>query len=309
MDAVSLLKVSNVDCRWWNMADWAVVTDATSDLIPSVAAQYGAIYVLPFIVRMNNQEYWAGAGLDWETFYSLMEAGHMPQTCVPPGETFVEYYTKACERHENVLAMHLSPQLSGMLNGAKAAADFVAFDNLRLYNSESVSLGLGLMAVHAYKLLNDGYEFERVLKELAYFRENSFLMGRPSTLKYLFNGGRLTRSQFLMSLALNIKVIIHYRDNALNPVGKTLGFKRAKNYILDELQKRFEPGSEITYSVMHALAPEERDEWLTEIEALYPDGDYFDCIFGPGLGAHLGPNAVAVFAIEGRLGEAKLADP
>ena len=242
----------------------------------------------------------------WDMFFGLMQEGHLPQTCVPPGETFEEHYTKAAERHDNVLAMHVTSKLSGFFNAGRLAARALDLDNIAMYDSESASVGLGFMAAHASKLLQSGMELEEVLPELKHFRENTLLMGRPATLKYLYNGGRLRRSQFLMSAALNIKVVMQYWDNELTPIKKTLGYSGAKNDILDRLVQRFKPGSEITYSVMHALAPDHRDEWLADIEQLYPDGTYIESSFGPGLGAHLGPHAVAIFAVPGRIGEPKL---
>ncbi len=101
-----------------------IVTDSTCDLPQEIIDQYH-ITVVPLFIQIGTREYRDGVDLSREEFYEkLPELRPHPTTAVPGIDLFVQTYERLIqEGATQIISIHISPKLSGVLNVAKAAAE------------------------------------------------------------------------------------------------------------------------------------------------------------------------------------------
>ena len=133
-----------------------VVTDGTSSLTPEMGQEYG-VHVVPLYVMFGEQSYVDGVDLSSEEFYRLLrESPHHPTTSQPTAEDFVKAYTAVWEAMPEgegnaIVSVHASLKLSATVNSARAAAKRLPEMDIRILDSQSITMGLGLMAIASPK--------------------------------------------------------------------------------------------------------------------------------------------------------------
>ncbi|MRR32690.1 DegV family EDD domain-containing protein, partial [bacterium] len=101
----------------------SIVTDSTCDLPAETIARY-SIQVIPLYINIDHQGYLDGIDITREEFYTRLPLyATPPSTAVPSTERFVAAYTTlADEGASEVLSIHISTALSGVMNVARIAA-------------------------------------------------------------------------------------------------------------------------------------------------------------------------------------------
>src|SRR4030042_369685 len=133
-----------------------VVTDSTADLPAKVIQEWG-ITVIPLQVNFGTEVYRDGVDLLPDEFYrKLMSSSVLPTTSVPPPGVFTEVYKKLGRDGNEVLSIHLSSRLSGTCDCARLAAKGLENKRLEIIDSQSVSMGMGILVFAAAKAAHEG---------------------------------------------------------------------------------------------------------------------------------------------------------
>ena len=100
-----------------------IVTDSTCDLPKSIVDE-NEITVIPLYINVGGESYRDGIDLSRQEFYTRLPSFSVPPTTAVPGhEVFAKTYRElAIEGATEILSIHISPTLSGMLDVARAAA-------------------------------------------------------------------------------------------------------------------------------------------------------------------------------------------
>jgi DegV family protein with EDD domain len=134
-----------------------IVTDSTSDLPPEIAGRQG-ITVVPAYINIGERSFLDGVDLTREAFYeSLPDYEAPPTTAAPSSGAFAETYERlAAEGGREILSIHIAGSLSGMMNAARLGAEAAESASVSLFDSEQLSMGLGLLAIVAAEAAKDG---------------------------------------------------------------------------------------------------------------------------------------------------------
>ena len=267
-----------------------IVTDSTSDLPREVAEEYG-IRVVPLAVNFGDEQYTDGVDLAAVEFYEKLRSGStMPRTSQPAPGQFADVYRAAIEQGRKVLSIHISSTLSGTYQAASLAAEMVGKEHVKVVDSLSVSMGLGLQVIAAARRnssLEEAYQAAMVAKE------NLGLLFLVDTLEYMEKNGRIGRAASLLGSLLQIKPVLTFTDGTVDVVEKVRGGRRARRRTLEIFQERV--GDDVVdVAVVHAGAQEQGQELLDEVQELVKcDKVYFGDI-GPTMGAHSGPGTLGL---------------
>ena len=143
-----------------------ILTDSTSDVPPEVAARLH-ITVVPAYVQIGNRSYRDGSfsgGLGREEFYTqLPTMPVVPTTAVPPAREFATAYRRLAGETDEVIAIVVSTNLSGMHNVAHLGTQEVPDLKVYVVDSEQVTMGLGWMAIAAAEAAADGKSAQEIL--------------------------------------------------------------------------------------------------------------------------------------------------
>ena len=171
-----------------------IVTDGTSSLTPEMGLEYG-VHVVPLYVMFGEQTYVDGVDLSSAEFYRLLkENPQHPTTSQPTPEDFVQAYTAVWESMPEgegnaIVSVHASLKLSATVNSARLAAEQLPEMDIRILDSQSISMGLGLMAIAAARAAKEGQSADEIVQLVEKLIQEVHVVFTVDTLEYLHKGG------------------------------------------------------------------------------------------------------------------------
>ncbi len=275
------------------MKKTALVTDSTADLPADFAREHN-IKIVPLRVFFGEEEYRDGLDIKPREFYQrLREKDELPSSSQPSPDDFASVYQELLKDYQEIISVHLSSSLSGTINAANIAREKVK-GAIHIFDSYTVSLGIGLQIREAVKFIQKGSSTRQVLEHLQKVRDNSATYFTLDTLKYLYMGGRISRARSLMGSILRIKPILQLVPDGVAPAGRA----RNKKQLINEVVKKFknearnrEAGG---LAVAHGDAPEMAQKMQATLEETFSIKTSFFGEIGPTLGVHSGPGVVGI---------------
>jgi DegV family protein with EDD domain len=273
----------------------ALVLDSTADF-PDAQIRFPNMRVVPLYVRFGEESFRDYVELDPRGFYRrLREAAELPTTSQPTPQDFLSIY-HALAGYERVYSLHISSKLSGTFQSATLAAAEDGSDRIRLVDTESASVGIGMLALAIQELLAAGTTDEEIQALIAQHRERAGILFTVDTLEFLAKGGRIGRAKALMGSLLNVKPILAIQDGEVVPVTRARG--RAKAF--DEFRKRFEAattdGPGLAVGIAHAEAEDAVEQLRAIVLAARPQAEVkLVTSLGAVVGTHAGPGTVGFF--------------
>jgi DegV family protein with EDD domain len=277
-----------------NRTTTAIVVDSTADL-PEYLANDPSITMVPLTVYFGEE-----ALLDWvelkpEVFYDRLVNGPvLPRTSQPSAGAFLDVYKALRERYERVYSVHLSGKLSGTVASAEVAASQI--DGIRVVDSELATGGIALFIARLVERLDRGMPEEEFEAYIAKFVAEKTFFFLPTTLDYLFKGGRIGRASHLMGSLLNIRPVLIIDEGIIDVYKKVRGLTQALEMMRDGVVERTKPGSPVYVSLSHALNLPVMAQLRGLLEAIEDRDLHFipTSIVGPVIGTYVGPGAVAL---------------
>ena len=277
-----------------------IIVDSTADMRPEIAAKVG---IVPLSVHFGDQDYISGVTITAQQFYEmLVESDTLPTTSQPAPYLFEEAYEKAVAEGHEVICLTCSGKLSGTNQSANiAAAEFEG--KVHVLDSESIAIGLGLLAEYAVGLAERDLTAEEILYKLTQKRGKIKILALVDTLEYLKKGGRISPAVALAGGLLNIKPVISVNNGEIQVVGKARGSRQGNNLLVQEIAKA--GGVDFTMPLMlgyTGLSDALLQKYIQDSAALW-EGHVENLpvsIVSSVVGTHVGPGAVAVsfFAAE-----------
>ena len=277
-----------------------IIVDSTADMRPEIAAKVG---IVPLSVHFGDRDYISGVTITAQQFYEmLVESDTLPTTSQPAPYLFEEAYEKAVSEGYEVICLTCSSKLSGTHQSANIAAE--EFEGkVHVLDSESIAIGLGLLAEYAVSLAEQGLGVEEILCKLIEKRSKIKILALVDTLEYLKKGGRVSSAVALAGGLLNIKPVLSVNGGKIKLLGKARGSRQGNNLLVQEIQKA--GGVDFTMPVMlgyTGLSDALLQKYIQDSAALW-EGHVENLpvsIVSSVVGTHVGPGAVAVsfFAAE-----------
>ncbi|MDD4859071.1 MAG: DegV family protein [Dehalococcoidales bacterium] len=267
-----------------------VVTDSTSDLPPEVARELD-IAVVPLYVRFGEQVYRDGVDIKDDEFYRRLVVSPVhPSTSQPTPADFAGVYNKVAKDADGIVSVHISRKMSGTCDSALRGREMLSSPcPVEVIDSESVSIGAGLVAIAAARVAKTGANLQTVLNEARQAVEQTHICGLLDTLKYLHRGGRIGKAKALLGSLLNVKPILAMRDGELVPAGlartRNRGLDKLTDFVKEALNIQ-EIGLVYSTSAAEAVSLRERLGSFFSSERIHISR------LGPALGVHGGPGTL-----------------
>ncbi|MFN0178149.1 MAG: DegV family protein [Gemmatimonadales bacterium] len=275
----------------------AVIADSSADL-PDTVLDRHHISLVPLQVTFGDTTYLDRIGLKPEEFYRLLrDARTLPTTSQPaPGE-FVRAFRSGEAAADEVVAVLLSGGLSGTVQAAQAARRAGQLDRVHLFDSRTVSLGLGMLALRAAELAESGWTASAIVSELDRVRSQSGLFLTVDTYENLLRSGRVSRGKAWLAGMLDVKPILSLdAAGKIIPVDRVRGRDHVVARVLNLVDRALTPRpTSVRFGVAHANAPEVAERVRTALVAAYRPRDCFVALATGVLGTHVGIGAWAVF--------------
>ena len=269
-----------------------IVTDSSCDLDPELASRRG-IDVVPLTIRFGSEEFVDRAEMSTSAFWERVSSeSTVPETAAPsPGAFGDAFRTAADAGADGIVCITLSSGLSGTNQAANTAANAVAGQvPVRIIDSLSVTMGLGLLVLAAADAADEARTLDQIEAEVTDLRARTRVFGVVESLEYLHRGGRIGGAQAFLGSLLSIKPIIEVRGGRVEGESRQRTRSRALEYLAS---KALEAGRLERLGMASSTSPD-ADRLQERLESV-------DCArpivvgqLGPVVGAHAGPGTIGV---------------
>jgi len=273
-----------------------IVTDSTADIPPSIAEALD-INTIPVYVRFGRQVYRDIIDISHDELYTRLANDPIhPTTSQPSPNDFATVYRQLLQPGDEIVSIHVSAKLSGTYNAALQGRKLVEGNRIEIFDSGSLSMGLGLTVMAAARLAKAGKGLAAVLAEVKAAISQSRASGLLDSLKYLAKGGRVGKAKALVGGLLNVKPLLVIKDGELHPSGLARNRRRGLERLFQYIKNS--PGLR-EVAIVYTTAPEEAQELKERLAAVLDKSRVYISQLGPALGVHGGPGTLLV-ALRGK---------
>jgi DegV family protein with EDD domain len=275
-----------------------IVTDSTCDLPEEVVAEHG-IKVIPLYINFGEESYLDGIELSRREFYDMLPDYESPPTTAVPGtEFFVEAYAQlADEGATEILSVHVSSTVSAIYDVASKVARETVAVPVTVFDGRQITIGTGLLVVAAARATAEGQSMTDIVHMLEEMVPRIHSFAALDTVEFLRRSGRVTALQYGLSTLLNIKPLIMMHEGDM--AGERVRTRRGCIQRMIDLVTDLGPLEQL--GMVHTNAPEAVESLRHQAEHLFPEGkESYTVEVTPVIGAHVGPGAVGLVAVQAR---------
>jgi DegV family protein with EDD domain len=269
-----------------------IVTDSGSDIPLELAKKLG-ITIVPVYIYFGDKAYKDGVDIGPDELYKKLVAGPIyPTTTQPMPADFAEAYTALAKDTDAIVSIHLPTKVSGTYNAALQGLEIAKPKcEVHVFDSLSVSVGLGLIVLAAARVVKSGGKVAEVLEETKKAISKTQIRGLLDTLQYLLKGGRITRTRALVGTLLNVKPILKMRDGELVQAGMARSYTKGLEQVF-EFVKNYPNLVEV--GIAQSTVPDEAEKLKKMLGSIIDEKHILMTRIGAGLGVHGGPGTIVV---------------
>lgn len=271
---------------------FAVVTDSASGIPREMEERYG-ISVVPIPIHTRNTTYREREDISVERFYELLNGKDIPSTSSPPPGDFVEVYRRLARRFREILSIHVTSKGSATCQAARIAAESVDEARVTVYDSGTVSMGTGFLALEAARGALEGLRVREVIPRLDAVKSKIRAFVAIPTLEYLRKSGRVSQGQAILASVLSVKLVLEVKDGVLKVVDKVRKYEKALERVL-ELACLAAGDAPARVAVMHANCLEEAARLARKAGQLLNVRELIVGEVGAALAVHGGPGMTGI---------------
>ncbi|MDR3319119.1 MAG: DegV family protein [Clostridiales bacterium] len=282
--------------------NFAIVTDSGANLTDGLIDRY-ELEVLSLVYIVDGAEmpgYVKGEKTDLKHYYDLMRKKiAMSTSCVNKGDC-EKLFEQLLGEGRDVLYIGFS---SGLSATYQVAAEVLTgmkekYPDRKIFSVDSLSasLGEGRLVTFAAEMREDGHDIENVRNWVEANKLKLCHLFTVETLSYLYRGGRVAKSAYMLAGALNIKPIMHVDDNGkLTSISKAIGRKGSISALATKTANSIVNPEIQTIYISHGDCIEDVDYFIEKLKEKICVKEivvnYVDLV----VGAHSGPGTLAVF--------------
>lgn len=273
-----------------------IVTDTTVWLPRDVFEEHSIVNVPQYVIfgQESLRDY---IDVSPTEFYRRQAASvELPKTSPPTVGDFLSVYRYLLGQYPGatILSIHPSSAISGTVRSAQlAAAEFKDVD-IRIFDTRSISVGLGFMVHEAARMVKNGATADAVIERLEVMRDTIRLFFLVDTLDYLAKGGRIGRAAHLIGTLLDIKPLLALQDGVVGDYAKYRTHKRALAAMIEMVIQECQGKEGLQLGIVHGVREDEAQEMAEQLLAVLKPEVYLFGEVGPAIGVHAGPGVLGV---------------
>jgi DegV family protein with EDD domain len=269
-----------------------ILTDSTSDLGDAIASEF-KLSVIPLAVTIGGKSYADGMEIFQEDLFRLVaETGELPKTAAPSVGEFEKFFDKAGES----VFIGISSQLSATIQNAGLAVQVDPASKVQVVDSLSLSTGVGLLALLAADLRDQGLSTDEIQARLVETRAKLRVSFMIDTMEYLYKGGRCSALQAIAGSMLKIHPIIEVKtDGTLGVKEKVRGVRqKGLQALLDDFAAHLNELNRHRVFVTHTASAEDAEFLKNEIVRIAAPDEVRITRAGSVVSSHCGPGTIGI---------------
>lgn len=272
----------------------AIVTDSSAYIPDEVQAGLD-IVVIPLWLIWDNESMRDGIDIQPAEFYRRLKSSNtLPTTAQPTVKEFVDLFSKLAGRVDGIVAVLASSRISGTVASAEGAVKELSDIPIRVVDSLSSSMGLGLTTLAAARAAAKGKSLDDVVRAAEHMRDKVQLLFVVDTLEYLHKGGRISGGKRLLGTALQIKPLLQFKDGLIQPLAQARTKRKAIDQLLAIVEERLAGKKMVEAVIVDIENPEDGMAVKKMVEERFRPANAFRAGVSPVVGTHVGPGAIGV---------------
>ena len=276
----------------------AIITDSCSDIKKEYREWYD-IHILPIQIQYDGKCYRDGIDITSKDIYAIQDE-KLIKTSSPVGEDLFSLLDQLKEKgYTHLIGLFLSGGISGTSNQMRLFCQ--TYDRLTCHvvDSQSASVGLGIIAIALAKYREEGRSFEELVRIADELCHQNYAYFSIDDLNYLQKGGRIGKASAFLGTTLKIKPILSFEKEKgeIYIPSKVRGSKKVKSKLIDliENQVKENPHQKFALAIADADNLEERNELEKMLKEHFPQLTYIiDGHVGAALSCYLGSGLLGV---------------
>jgi DegV family protein with EDD domain len=271
----------------------ALVTDSTCDIPRNLVAEY-RIHVVPNILIIDGESIEDDDQFSRQDFYRQLPAmASFPTTSTASVGTYQALYEQLLrDGYEQVLSIHCSKELSGIINAASTAAKSLQ-GQVVIVDSRQLSLGMGFQVLEAADAISKGLSLEAIVDYLDQVRNQIRVVAMLDTLEYVRRSGRVSWARARIGSMLNMKPFIEVIDGNVVSIGQVRTRKKGISQLMDQMHNNLPMKR---FAVLHSNAEQAARKILAEFAPDIPTTPLVVNVT-TAIGAHVGPHGLGFAAL------------
>lgn len=271
-----------------------VVTDSSSSL-PEELIKELDIRVIPLWLIWDDHCFRDGVDIDPSAFYQRLRTSEsLPSSTQPSAVEFKDFFRGLADQCSGIVNVLASSKISGTVDSADAAKEFVPGLPIRVVDSHFSAMGEGLVVVAAARAAASGKPIDDVVSAAEKTRDHTHLLFVVDTLEYLHKGGRIGGAKKLLGTALNIKPILHFEGGLIQPLSQTRTKSKGVEELLNTAAESLGSDRMAEAAVVHVDCLEEGKSLVEKVkERFHPPLVHLSDV-SPVVGTHVGPGALGL---------------
>lgn len=277
-----------------------IVVDSGVDFPNPTTHKY--VKVVPHTITFGSETFVDGIDMDTDAFFRYLSHDvPKPRLQAPSEEAFTEVYTELSRNTDRIISLHTTKTLSQSFENAKRAANgFMGRCEIAVLDSETTSIGLGLLTEVALKTTEVTQSLEDAIRVLRGVISRIYSIFYVDTLDYISANGLLGEAQAILGAMLNIKPFLTIEDGQLVTMEKV----RTRSQAVDKLIEFVTEFEYVDRTVIMHNSPftTEAVRMLQDrLNTEYGKRNYPSMIYGALLASYLGPDATGIVILESQL--------
>lgn len=268
------------------------MTDSTASL-PSEICQALDIEVVPLTVHFGAHTFMDGVDPVDEFYNQLERNPNPPTTSTPSPGAFLAVYQRLLQEADGIISIHLMGTKSGTVCAAQVAAGMLPPGKVHVVDSQSVTLGLGLLAMAAAKMAQVGENVAAILARLEQAIPQTHIHAAIREMTQLRRSGRVPLAQALVANLLAIKPVVYGGHNIIEVVDKARGWPQAVERMIEKA-KAAAGDARVALAVLHTANKQEALELMERVREQFNHIQAMVTEAGPSLATHVGKGGLAI---------------
>jgi DegV family protein with EDD domain len=272
----------------------AVVTDSSA-YIPRSALEGLHVSVIPVWLLWDGDRLRDGVDIDPAVFYHRLETSRtLPTSSQPSAGEFMAFYRQVAAEADAIVSVLVSSELSGTIASAQAALAQLPELDIRIVDSRSSSMGLGLAVMAAARAAAAGASVDEVVAAATEMRDRVHLLFVVDTLEFLHRGGRISGAKRVLGTVLQIKPILHLQDGRIVSLTQARTKRKALKLILDLAEERLGGKAMAEAAIVDINSPALGDAVADQVTERFAPPLLHRSEVSPVVGMHVGPGAIGL---------------
>jgi DegV family protein with EDD domain len=183
--------------------------------------------------------------------------------------------------------------MSATIQSAEMAREQFDKVPVHIIDSESTSLGLGMMAIAAARAAEQGQNAQAVLQLVENLKQKINVIFTVNTLEYLHKGGRIGGATAFLGTAMDIKPILYIKNGRIEPLERQRTRKRSISRLVELMEKNVGE-KPVHVAILHGNVPEESRQLEQTVRSQFNCVELITSDMGPVIGTHAGPGTLGL---------------